>query len=600
MSGSARTHRMASRQSGACAGAHMLLVPLACALLLALLFGGLELFVPGGSVLETQPSGGRGYGVSRSVAPMLATGALLVVWGCVAYVRCFDQVIRRYLVAMIALMEAWIVLVACKYCTHVVLFQEYAWYLFYAPLLFCPTLCLFSALRAAEIDGSRRARIVKLSLLAADCLLLAVTLTNHVHFAVFSFDPLQPDWETSYRYGPVYYIVYALMVGQIVAFFAVLMSNSCKRLHSAAVPVAFIGVLGVVYGIAYCLRLSVLVGSNFAMSYIWVLCIALELCFDFGLLPSFAHYGALLKTLPVDLKIYPLGILQGCEPIVETGAASPLSPEGRACVEACAAGGRVRVTSDASPDVVYKAQRVSGGILLVAEDVSDIQLRKQQLLQKQERLERSCELLEQEHAVALQLERQKSEEALLDEVEHSVAQSLSRASELIREAAAPGLSRHAAREKLLLAKMLVSYSKRKSELVLCGDDDGDFERERLQLMISELMADLRTVGVECGCLVQTAPVLRADSVSVLYDCLYDFAIAALFYSEPTLMVHVRSHSDRALELGIALETSEEADLAATEEAGDLRRLLDSKGIVYSLEGGSGVLRLRLLAQREVL
>lgn len=68
--------------------------------------------------------------------------------------------------------------------------------------------------------------------------------------------------------------------------------------------------------------------------------------------------------------------------------------------------------------------------------------------------------------------------------------------------------------------------------MLAGKSDPAFNRERLQLVFNETAADLRTLGIDCAALVDIKRVLPASTVSVLYDCLYDFAAAAFAASNP--------------------------------------------------------------------
>ena len=74
--------------------------------------------------------------------------------------------------------------------------------------------------------------------------------------------------------------------------------------------------------------------------------------------------------------------------------------------------------------------------------------------------------------------------------------------------------------------------------MLAGKSDPAFNRERLQLVFNETAADLRTLGIDCAALVDVKRVLPASTVSVLYDCLYDFAAAAFAASNPILMLFV--------------------------------------------------------------
>lgn len=526
---------------------------------------------------------------------MAVTIAFLSIWGMFSCWRCFDLKVRRYLIACFMLFAGWMLAVIVKYAVLWDPLVELLWYVFYIPMLFVPLLCVFMAFRVAGVDDRPVVVKCKTALLAIDAVLLAVVLTNGMHHAVFVFDASDPDWVENYEYAPMYYMVYAMAAGQFVLFFAILFANACRRLRGAIVVVSLICAMAIVYGMAYILRVPFFFSGNFALGYTWFVCVALELCFDFGLIPAFARYGRLFQTLPIDMKVFSRSSHGGEAPVFSTFRATPVSSQGLACVEACAAG-PVRLISDAAPDVVYYAQRVSGGITLVTQDVSAISSRRRILEQRHVALRSSCTLLEQERLMRERLSKQESEKALYDEVDQSISQALGKARELMSQAEA--LSGEAAVFKLTIAKMLVSYSKRKGGIVLARRGDLDFEREKLQLIVGELVTDLQTAGVVCGALVETGEMVPIDAVSVLYDCLYDFAIASLFCVDPVLMMYFSDYNDGAIEMRLTLATGEGRNLVDSEEAQDLRTLLDGRDVAYRLSGDEGSLMLVVVVRKE--
>ncbi|MGN0072991.1 MAG: hypothetical protein ACI36W_04255 [Coriobacteriales bacterium] len=575
----------------------MLLVIGACALfaLCVLLF--LEVAGVTGPVLEVKTYQPRGAGPSSSVALMIMIAALIGLWGPFSCLRCYDPSIRRCLIGVFVLLEVWLLLVVCKYCVSSDALSVALWYLYYVPMLLIPMLCLFAALHAAECDASTVARAVKRAVVAATALLIASVLTNSLHQLVFVFDTANPEWSSSYTYGTLYYVIFGMIALEMLAFLGVLFLNSCKQLHSALIPLLALGAIILAFCIAYALRLPAAFARNFSLSSIIFVMATLELCFDSGLLPSFLHYREMFRSLPFDLKIFPLRPARRNQPILATEAALALTKEAQECLDSYEGTAPVSVCYDKDPDKIYRLQRIAGGILLLTEDVSGLNAHRNQLLEKQEALTRTCALLEQERLVALQLQQQRKEAALFDEVERSITESLSKASSLITEAAQlqpedPELSRR----KLMLAKMLVSYSKRKGELAISCKRDSRYDHEKLQLIVGELIADLQACGIACASLVETTSMLPSDTVSVLYDCLYDFAIVTLYHPSSALMVCLRSLSGSRLELRLSLETEPGDDLLGSEEAGELRALLDAHNVAYSFSGEDGVLRLRMSAQ----
>lgn len=157
------------------------------------------------------------------------------------------------------------------------------------------------------------------------------------------------------------------------------------------------------------------------------------------------------------------------------------------------------------------------------------------------------------------------------------------------------------RERLTEVKLLIAYCKRKGGLVLAGKSDPAFNRERLQLVFNETAADLRTLGIDCAALVDVKRVLPASTVSVLYDCLYDFAAAAFAASNPILMLFISDKAEtgegpddgaaagrqrRVVEMRAALEAEESAQTEGyTRSLEELRRILERRDVRFSLDVG---------------
>lgn len=136
--------------------------------------------------------------------------------------------------------------------------------------------------------------------------------------------------------------------------------------------------------------------------------------------------------------------------------------------------------------------------------------------------------------------------------------------------------------------------------MLAGKSDPAFNRERLQLVFNETAADLRTLGIDCAALVDVKRVLPASTVSVLYDCLYDFAAAAFAASNPILMLFVSDKAEagegsgdgvaagrqqrRVVEMRAALEADESAQTEGyTRSLEELRRVLERRNVRFALD-----------------
>lgn len=158
------------------------------------------------------------------------------------------------------------------------------------------------------------------------------------------------------------------------------------------------------------------------------------------------------------------------------------------------------------------------------------------------------------------------------------------------------------RERLTEVKLLIAYCKRKGGLVQAGKSDPAFNRERLQLVFNETAADLRTLGIDCAALVNVKRGRPASTVSVLYDCLYDFAAAAFAANNPILMLFVSDKAEagegegsgdgvaagrqqrRVVEMRVALEAEESAQTEGyTRSLEELRRVLERRNVRFTLD-----------------
>ena len=257
---------------------------------------------------------------------------------------------------------------------------------------------------------------------------------------------------------------------------------------------------------------------------------------DLGILPSYRWYRDAFAMLPLDLKI----LDRNNDVAFQSKEALSVSPAVANAIDMhqetahCAA---FRIGS--IPATVFKTYPVHGGTALLTEDASTIEERRKALIER-ESLRESNELLERESKIKNELVRLESERALIDEIERALKDKTQEIESLLESLPTCTDTQCQIQSRRILArvKLLVAYCKRKAGLVLSEKRDPEFSREQLQLVFSETASDLRSIGVECAALVETREKLPATCVSLLYDCLYDFALAAHLTNDAVLMLFV--------------------------------------------------------------
>lgn len=521
-------------------------------------------------------------GSDATVGYMVLFGPVTAVWGLSVHLRCPDTAIRRYLLAIAALVGFWMLIVLIKYSIRNDLAISILWYCFYIPMCAIPTLCLACALRAAAVDGTQAGRLTREIAAVTSAAFVVLVLTNNCHHLVFEFSFDDPSWQADYHYAFGYYALASWCAVLLALFFATLFLAARRRLRSALVPVGIIVGTGTVYSVLYALRHIVTLASNISLMYSLLTIAALELALDLGLLPSYAWYVDAFRDLPFDLKL--LNTKDGIE--FATAAAGPLQPAAVKLLEdpTKTEDDTWAFRTSAIPATLFKTYPVRGGRALLAEDVTAIDERRAALEAKRERLRRSNALLSQRAKVQRELWRLQSEQELFGEIETSLQTKTQRIKQLL-DSLPPADDAAAAarrRETLIEVKLLVAYCKRKGALVLAEKKDPDFNRERLQLVFNETASDLRSIGVDCAALVQTSTVLPAQVVSTLYDCLYDFATAAHAARDAALMLFVQEEPG-AVVLRAAISASDVQGPYMARMLIELQQHLALRGIAYDID-----------------
>lgn len=570
------------------------LVLLAAACLAACMFAMQLLSNPAAPV-----PGEYGYGAAKTSGVMIIAGPLLVLWAVSVYLRCTDIVVSRYLETIAALFAFWLLVVLLKYQISDDLIASTLWYLYYVPMLFVPVLCLFSAFRAATLDGRPSVRRAKLAIMVVTIALLLTVLTNNMHHLVFAFDFTNPSWSADYRYELGYWVVFAWFSLLYAAFFAVLFLAARAQLRSMISPVLAVGIAGFLYALLYILRIPSVFTSNLSLGYVLFVVAALELCLDFGILPSYAWHHEIFRTLPFDLKV----LSDTLEPGFETDCAEPLSPIVRETLQANLPEGGGSATFRVGDDQsrVYKAYSLQGGVVLLTESMPDIVSRRDRLARKQEVLRHQNATLAKRHAIEHRLHLQECEEEMLQEVESSLQSTVSTIQQMIANLPSGQDAESVAlrRRRLLTIKLLVAYCKRKGALVLSKTDEPDFDRARLQLATNESAADLRSIGIDCAVLVQVETLLPVLTVNMLYDCFYDFAAIALSAEKPVLMYCIRDGGETTVELKVALEFASVEEDVFAEALRELDESLAKRNVAYRMSPSDNAVNLTVIAPKQV-
>ena len=206
---------------------------------------------------------------------------LFATWGISVSNRIIQPQVRRYLVAISALMGFWIAIRGIKYslaeCPWV---MRHLWYLYYLGMLFIPLLVVFIALSLGKPESFRLPKWTKLLYIPTTILLLLV-LTNDLHQLVFRFPADATVWMDDYRYGIVYFLAVGWMVLCALTALAIMLVK-CRVPHSRKVLVLpFVPVImALLYGVCYIFRAPWLrlIAADMTVVFCLLFAAALESC----------------------------------------------------------------------------------------------------------------------------------------------------------------------------------------------------------------------------------------------------------------------------------------------------------------------------------
>lgn len=538
-------------------------------------------------------------GISSSTVSgiIMVLCSLITAWGGSIYFRCSDKVIRRCLLELVGLLVFWLLVSLLKYCSVSAAAITLYWYLFYAPMIFSPLL-FFSCVLHATIKGNLKLeRTIQAVVSVVSTLMFLMVLTNNFHFFVFDFTYEGFTNQGEYTYGPGYFIVLGWVLVLAAASFVLFGINARHNLIPALLLIAGVFALLVVYGALYISRFEPLFASNITLDYTLIIFVIAELCLRLKILPTYSSFRDIFQSLPLDTKI----VDKRGTIVLSTSTAEPLSP---AVLQRCleVKQGQQTFSFSDKPTKRFRVFPLNGGTVVLTEDATPLVKTQQSLERLQKKLQMQNKLLQQDGAMKSQLFRQKRKRQLYTEIRATLSATVEDIGTRIENLPGQGTPEEAEmrRRELLKIKMLVAYCKRKGSLILNKSDaNPDFNRERILLVTNETASDLRAANIECASLVETNYDLPAETVSILYDCFYDFCMASFDYENPVIMLylHDKADSDNIVEMKIALESDSEEEPANQSAREKLLETLAQHNVAYSLVSDEGSLNLTVLAQK---
>ncbi len=494
----------------------------------------LQAFLPANTPLLGIGSADPGF----TCTIMIVAGAALAAWGYTLRQRCPDHYIGKRLVAIVGLLAFWLAIVIVKYPSHYDPFIIASWYAYYIPMLAIPTLLFSCALRAATFESTKLGKIARaVAIVISSCLTLFV-LTNNSHMCVFSFTIGQRGWDGQYTYQIGYWCVVIWLVALYVSSFALLFVAARRNLRPAFLPIVVVGGIGVAYCILYALRIEFFFHSNFSLTCVILLVVAIETIMDTGIFPSAFHYAEIFDSFPFHMKLVPK---------TETNPTNSYSlfPNPFRAPDSC-----TNMPFAEDENTLVRKFPIKGGEAVTFIDVSDINERKKILEERNKKLADANSILENMLNSKRELISAKSEEDLLKRIDSSLEEKVCEINSILENLpeATDDESRKKRRNMLMRVRFLTAYCKRKASLVISETEHVVFDQAQVSLIFTESSSDFRSIGIDCAVLVQNLSPVSPATMEKIYDAVYDEIESALSNNCEFAIVSMSDTSEHEIEI----------------------------------------------------
>ena len=451
---------------------------------------------------------------------------LFSAWCYSIWLRIVQVQVRRYLLAISALMVLWILLRSVKFSADNTDAERWLWYFYYFPMLFIPMLSAFVSLSLGKGERFQLPRWTKLLYLPTMLLLLLV-LTNDLHQWVFSF-PSGILTDREYRYESGYFFVLG-WEALCAVLSLLLMVKNCRIPHSRRIrwlpllPLA----LSLVYAYAYVKKVYWVwaLAGDMTVSQCLIFASIFECCIQCGLIQSNLGYDELFEatSLPVQITDHAF-----CPQYVSAAMQRALPQSELRHIG--------QDTTHLGEDVLLKRHKLRRGWVFWKEDISALNQVQKELELTRDELRDTGDVLAAENAQRARRLKLTEENRLYDMIEAQTARQIAMLRELLAELQK---TEDSARSKRLLGQIIIigTYIKRRSNLIFVGVQRGTVSVQELRLCLNESSENISVYGADCKAIVKGEGQLTVEQATQVYD-LFEAVVETELESLRALLISV--------------------------------------------------------------
>ena len=451
---------------------------------------------------------------------------LFSAWCYSLWIRIVQTQVRRYLLAISALMVLWILLRSIKFSIENTDAERRLWYFYYFPMLFIPMLSVFVSRSLGKGEDFRLPRWSKL-LYFPTLLLLLLVLTNDLHQQVFSF-PSGVLSDRAYRYEGGYFLV--LGWEALCAGFAFLsMVKNCRIPRSRRIRwlplVPFALSLAYVYAYVQKIHWVWVLAGDMTVAQCLIFASILECCIQCGLIQSNLGYDELFEATSLPVQITDPAF---CSQYVSVAMQGALPQSELRQMQ--------QDTVHLGDDTLLKRHKLRRGWVFWKEDISALnQIRKELELTRDE-LRDTGDVLAAENAQHARWLKLTEENRLYDMMEAQTARQIMMLRDLLAELQK---TEDSGRARHLLGQVIIigTYIKRRSNLIFVGEQRGAISVQELLLCLNESSENISVYGADCKAIVKGEGQLTVEQATQVYD-LFEAVVETELESLRALLISI--------------------------------------------------------------
>ena len=427
--------------------------------------------------------------------------SLLISWCVSLQRRIINPQVRRSIVAVGALLAFWLTAKVIKYefiAYRSFWLGRYIWYCYYIPMILVPLLGVFIIDHMGKPEGYRNPRWMNTLCIPAFAILIGI-FTNDLHQLAFDFPEGIELYDYEYGYGLLYFAAMAWFV-LLGIYFVIMLLRKCRVPGSKGMQKLPAVIMGgaVIFWTLYCL--GIFRDLDLTVVDCLIISLLLESAIQSGLIPSNTNYHAMFRASSISAQI----VDRDYQPCFTSASAMPMTRD------------EMKRIGEQPAKVGHKilhAKPIKGGYVLWQDDVTELDEMMSRLQDAKQQLSKENELLRSELKLKEQQAQVEEKTRLFDRIAKDVAPQLGKMDALLAQSADP-LVAHSAMAKLCV---IGSYVKRRSNLLLLGEENRTVHARELEYSIRESLGNLQLASVSTMLNAQCNGDLPLAHIIAAYD-----------------------------------------------------------------------------------